>query len=249
MSVSNIFHVVKVFKKQDLKTVADELGLSIPVSIMILELKDLIINNTVTDDTEFVKEILATAVEERKQREEFEKDEREREKKCQLEKKRLDKELEQFGDDLKDWIPFWSQFQHIDKDEEIAPEDKFQYLIQATIVGSSAREVVESFPPTGSNYRKAVESLKSRFGKDDLLVESFKDYLRLYLDTGVVLLAEGFETFRTLRMNYFELDAVHFYTTPSLTWTAGIKTTNVTLELLTHIDMHLMFEWGIRGGM
>ncbi|GIX71963.1 hypothetical protein CDAR_439491 [Caerostris darwini] len=87
MSVSNIF------KKRDLKTVAEELGLSIPASVTILELKDLIINSTVCkDDAEFVKEILATAVEERKQREELEKDERE--KKFELEKKRLDNELE-----------------------------------------------------------------------------------------------------------------------------------------------------------
>ncbi|GIY65072.1 uncharacterized protein CDAR_428731 [Caerostris darwini] len=43
----------------------------------------------------------------------------------------------------------------------------------------------------------------------------------------VVLLAEVFENFRTLSMNYFELDPVHFYTTPSLTWSAGIKTTKV----------------------
>ncbi|GIX84054.1 uncharacterized protein CDAR_270541 [Caerostris darwini] len=65
----------------------------------------------------------------------------------------------------------------------------------------------------------------------------------------VVLLAEVFENFRTLSMNYFELDPVHFYTTPSLTWSAGIKTTKVTLELLTDIDMYLMLESGIRGGM
>ncbi|GFS95528.1 uncharacterized protein NPIL_412791 [Nephila pilipes] len=50
-------------------------------------------------------------------------------------------------------------------------------------------------------------------------------------------------------MNYFELDPVHFYTIPSLTWSAEIKTTNVTLELLTDIDMYLMLESGIRGGM
>ncbi|GFQ75434.1 uncharacterized protein TNCT_104741 [Trichonephila clavata] len=50
-------------------------------------------------------------------------------------------------------------------------------------------------------------------------------------------------------MNYFELDLVHFYTTPSLTWSAGIKKTNVTSELLTDINMYLMLESGIRGGM
>ncbi|GFQ88361.1 uncharacterized protein TNCT_238781 [Trichonephila clavata] len=50
-------------------------------------------------------------------------------------------------------------------------------------------------------------------------------------------------------MDYFQLDPAHFYTTPSLTWSAGIKTTNVTLELLTDIDIYLMLEAGIRGGM
>ncbi|GFU35588.1 vesicular glutamate transporter 2 [Nephila pilipes] len=67
--------------------------------------------------------------------------------------------------------------------------------------------------------------------------------------TDVVLLAEVFENFRALSMNYFELDPVNFYATPSLTWSAGIKTINVTLELLTDIDMYLMLESGIRGGM
>ncbi|GFR18700.1 c2H2-type domain-containing protein [Trichonephila clavata] len=79
--------------------------------------------------------------------------------------------------------------------------------------------------------------------------QNFEDYLRLYLNTDVVLLAEVFENFRTLSMDYFQLDPVHFYTTPSLTWSAGIKTTNVTLELLTDIDIYLMLEAGIRGGM
>ncbi|GIY19693.1 endonuclease [Caerostris extrusa] len=89
-------------------------------------------------------------------------------------------QFRQFGEDLKDWLLFRSHFQHTDKDEDIAPEDKFQYLIQATIVGSRAREVVESFPPTGSNYSKAVESLKSRFGKDDLSIENPEDFLKAW---------------------------------------------------------------------
>ncbi|XP_071037824.1 uncharacterized protein, partial [Parasteatoda tepidariorum] len=73
-------------------------------------------------------------------------------------------ELRQFSGDLKDWLPFWGQFEQINNDTDIAPESKFQYLIQATTVGSRAREVVESFPPTAANYTKAVDSLKARFG-------------------------------------------------------------------------------------
>ncbi|GFW71992.1 uncharacterized protein TNCV_4788801 [Trichonephila clavipes] len=71
------------------------------------------------------------------------------------------------------WLPFWSQFEQVHKDEDIAPEDKFQHLVQATVSGSRAREIVESFPPTGANYQKAIESLQSRFGREDILVEVY----------------------------------------------------------------------------
>ncbi|GBM68037.1 hypothetical protein AVEN_75877-1 [Araneus ventricosus] len=91
-------------------------------------------------------------------------------------------QFQQFGDDLKDWLPFWSQFEHTDKDDDIAPENKFQYLVQATVIGSRAREVVESFPPTGENYAKAVDSLKARFGREDLLVEVYvRELLKLII--------------------------------------------------------------------
>ncbi|GBN63233.1 hypothetical protein AVEN_79661-1 [Araneus ventricosus] len=91
-------------------------------------------------------------------------------------------QFRQFGDDLKDWLPFWSQFEHVDKDDDIAPENKFQYLVQATVVGSRAREVVESFPPTGENYAKAVDSLKARFGREDLLVKVYvRELLKLII--------------------------------------------------------------------
>ncbi|GFT31419.1 putative RNA-directed DNA polymerase from transposon BS [Trichonephila clavipes] len=82
-------------------------------------------------------------------------------------------EFRQFSGDIKDWLQFWSQFQYIHDDDEIAPENKFQYLVQATVNGSRAREVVESFPATAANYAKAVDSLKARFGRDDLLVEVY----------------------------------------------------------------------------
>ncbi|GBL72837.1 hypothetical protein AVEN_39305-1 [Araneus ventricosus] len=91
-------------------------------------------------------------------------------------------QFRQFGDDLKDFLPFWSQFEHVDKDDDIASENKFQYLVQATVVGSRAREVVESFPPTGENYAKAVDSLKARFGREDLLVEVYvRELLKLII--------------------------------------------------------------------
>ncbi|GBM93825.1 hypothetical protein AVEN_162243-1 [Araneus ventricosus] len=57
-------------------------------------------------------------------------------------------ELQKFDGSLKDWLSFWGLFKKIDEDSDIPNEDKYQYLIQSTLKGSRAREVVESFPPT-----------------------------------------------------------------------------------------------------
>ena len=46
--------------------------------------------------------------------------------------------------------------------------------------GSSAREDVDSFPSTSANYAEVIESLKARFGRDDLLVEVYvRELLKL----------------------------------------------------------------------
>ncbi|GFT81181.1 uncharacterized protein TNCV_5089981 [Trichonephila clavipes] len=65
-------------------------------------------------------------------------------------------EFRQFGDNIKDWLPFWSPFEQIhNKEEDIAPEDKFQYLVQAKFSGSHAREIAESFPPIDAKLSKS----------------------------------------------------------------------------------------------
>ena len=76
-----------------------------------------------------------------------------------------------------------------------------------------------------------------------------KDYHDLYLKTDVLLLADCFENFRKQCLEFYKLDPAHFYTTPGLSWTAAMKMTGVNLELLTDIDMHLMVEKGVRGGV
>jgi hypothetical protein len=91
-------------------------------------------------------------------------------------------ELKKFGGDVKDWLTFRGQFKKIDGDPDINEADKFQYLLQATSPNTRAREVVESSPPApvASNYNKAVECLKARFGQEDLLVKFYvRDLLKL----------------------------------------------------------------------
>ena len=50
-------------------------------------------------------------------------------------------------------------------------------------------------------------------------------------------------------LEIYELDPSYFYSAPGLAWQACLKKTGVKLELLTDIDMLLIYEKGIRGGM
>ena len=80
-------------------------------------------------------------------------------------------------------------------------------------------------------------------------IKNIGEYHDLYLHTDTILLANVFESFRDVCMNNYGLDPVHFYTAPGLAWKACLKKTGIELELLQDIDMLLMFECGIRGGI
>ena len=82
-----------------------------------------------------------------------------------------------------------------------------------------------------------------------------------------MLLADVFETFRCTCLKNYKLDPAYFYTAPGLAWQALLKAAaeycehekrrkgcelcpdELRLELLTDIDMLLMVEKGIRGGI
>ena len=58
-----------------------------------------------------------------------------------------------------------------------------------------------------------------------------------------------FENFRSRCLEIYELDPVCFLLVPVFSWHKCLKETKVELELLAGIDMLLMVEKGIRGGM
>ena len=82
-------------------------------------------------------------------------------------------ELSKFDGNVMGWLKFWTQFEKVDADDDLHDSDKFQYLIQCMLPGTRPRELVESYPLTAQNYRKAVTALKERYGRKDLQIEIY----------------------------------------------------------------------------
>ena len=75
------------------------------------------------------------------------------------------------------------------------------------------------------------------------------EYHELYVQSDTLLLADVFEDFKNMCLEIYELDPANFLSAPGLAWRAAFKKTKVKLDLLTDINMLLMVEKGIRGGI
>ena len=131
-----------------------------------------------------------------------------------------------------------------------------------------------SLPPKGAFYsRLSTKGISDQDYEHALQVWNIMEkktlgcYHDTYLKTDVLLLVDVFETFRDTCLKNYKLDPAHFYTAPGLAWQALLKTAaeycqheerrkdcelcpdQFRLELLTDIDMLLMVEKGIRGGI
>ena len=58
-----------------------------------------------------------------------------------------------------------------------------------------------------------------------------------------------FEKFINTCLNYYGLGPCHYFSSPGLAWDAMLKMTEIELELIINIDMHLFIEKGMRGGI
>ena len=71
----------------------------------------------------------------------------------------------------------------------------------------------------------------------------------MHVQINTLLLADIFENFRNMCLEIYELDPAKFISVPGLVSQAALKETKVKLNLLNDIDMLLMVEKGIRGGI
>ena len=82
-----------------------------------------------------------------------------------------------------------------------------------------------------------------------LKMNTMGDYQEFYLKTDVLLLADVFEKFINTCLKHYGLDPCHYFSSPGLSWDAMLKMTEIELELISDIDIHLFIEKGMRGGI
>ena len=74
-------------------------------------------------------------------------------------------------------------------------------------------------------------------------------YHDLYLKTDVLLIADVFEKFINTCLDYYGLDPCHYFSSPGLSWDVMLKMTEIELDLISDIDIHLFIEKGMRAGI
>ena len=80
-------------------------------------------------------------------------------------------------------------------------------------------------------------------------IKNLGEYHDLYVQSDTLLLADVFESFRNLGTETYQLDPAYFLSLPGLAWQACLKRTGVKIELISDIDMLLMIDEGIKGGI
>ena len=80
-------------------------------------------------------------------------------------------------------------------------------------------------------------------------INNMGEYHDLYVQSDTLLLADVFKNFRNICLKIYQLDPAHFVSGPGNSWKACLKKTNAKLDLLTDVNMLLMFEQRTRGGI
>ena len=96
---------------------------------------------------------------------------------------------------------------------------------------------------TDIDYRHATRVFK------EFKMNNLGDYHDLYVQSDTLLLADIFENFRNMSLKTCGLDRAYFVSLPGFPWHVCLKITGGKLELITDINMLLMIENGMCGGV
>ena len=80
-------------------------------------------------------------------------------------------------------------------------------------------------------------------------IENMGQYHDLYLKSDVLLLADIFENFREQYRDIYGLDPAHYVFLPNSSLDSALKMTGVRLDLISDVNMQLLIEKGMRGGI
>ena len=152
------------------------------------------------------------------------------------------------------WRYFQDKWAHL-------PEKAFEMLTRKgvypyTYMDSFAKFEEQCLPPQHAYYsdltKEHISDDEYRFAKElwsTFKLENMGQLHDLYMETDVMLLADVFETFRGVSMTNYKLDPAHFYTAPSLSWSAALKYTKVELQLMADPDQTIFIDKGLLGGI
>ena len=125
-----------------------------------------------------------------------------------------------------EYMDVWQKFNEISLSER---EDFYSHLNMEDI--------------TNADYAHAKRVCK------DFEINNLGEHHDLYVQSDTLLVADVFENFRNMCLEIYKLDPAKFLSATGLAWQAALKKTNIKLDLLTDIDVLLMVEEGIRGGI
>jgi hypothetical protein len=164
----------------------------------------------------------------------------------------LEKLVESLNNDINKFNNLKSVFNNVNDCKLLTRKGIYPY----DYMNSFSKFDEEQLPPISSFYSKLTnnECNNEDYEYAKLIWETFKiknmgDYHDLYLLSDVLLLSDVFENFRNVSLETYGLDPCHYITSPGLSWDAGLKMTNITLELLTDVDQYIFIEKSIRGGI
>ncbi|GFV91485.1 c2H2-type domain-containing protein [Trichonephila clavipes] len=141
-------------------------------------------------------------------------------------------------------------------------ENKYKYLLYRkgifpySYMDNSDKLQIKGLPPREAFFNDLTRQHISEKGYMHALAvfhafecKTLGDYLKLYQNTDVLMLAEVFCVFRNLSLRYYELDPVHYISISELTFDAGLKFYKIELQLFVNINDYIWLESQMRGGI